>query len=203
MKTNNNVELIRSIVSFDIINVDERTNNVYLDIGKNGEELVIVFHNKQAVKSFCKHTFRQNVFGVLNKPTVQPILSTMVERNCNWLLADNNLNFVQCFNDKDYNQVCKDSKQSFLRDKEKWAVGRRLPDNKVQLVDDDSVHFYSHTKVGDRQKVFLMGEDEFVYVEKEAARVLLPSEMMYLFHKSGKNQLTLNLIFNKSWVYEK
>lgn len=197
----NNIESIKAIVSYNIINVDVRTNNVYLDIDKNGEELTIILNNKQALNSFCKHTFRQNVFGVLNKPTVQPLLSTMLERNCNWLLTDNNLNFVQCFNDKDYNTVCKDSKQSFLRDKEKWAVGRRLTDNKVQLVDDESVHFYSHTKVGDRQKVYLIGEDEFVYVEKQASKVLLPSEMMYLFHKSVKNELHLNIIFNKSWFY--
>lgn len=46
-------------------------------------------------------------------------------------------------------------------------------------------------------------DNVYINVEKNKVRTLLPSELIYLFHKSIKNELSLHTIFNKSWFYGK
>lgn len=199
------IDLIKTIVSYNIDNVDFK-DNVYINVEKNKEKLTLILTNMQTYKNFCKNIYLQNEYGVINKPTDKQILSTMIDRNCNWLLTDNNLNFIQCFDDKTYYPICKDSRQSFLRNKEHWGVGE-LVDGKLKLIhnlDEDNICDFSLNREGNfSQRVFIRDEKRFVFVEKNKVRTLLPSELIYLFHKSIKNELSLHTIFNKSWFYGK
>lgn len=217
------IDLIKTIVSYNIDNVDFK-DNVYINVEKNKEKLTLVLPRMTAYVDFCKGIYLQNEYGVMNKPTDKKLLSTMIERNCNWLMTDNNLNFIQCFNDKQYYPVCMDSKQMFLRDKERWGVGE-LENSKVKLIhnlDEDNICDFSFEKSEKFcQRIFLVKSnkvwsnvnkrfettfeklDKFVFMEKNKVRTLFPSELIYLFHKSIKNELSLHTIFNKSWFYGK
>ena len=199
------IDLIKTIVSYNIDNVDFK-DNVYINVEKNKEKLTLILTNMQTYKKFCKNIYLQNEYGVINKPTDKQLLSTMIDRNCNWLLTDNNLNFIQCFNDKQYYPVCMDSRQMFLRYKERWGVGE-LIDGKLKLIhnlDEDNIRDFRLNCEGNfSQRVFIIDEKKFVFVEKNKVRMLLPSELIYLFHKYKKNELSLHAIFNTSWFYEK
>lgn len=228
---NFNTDLIKTIVSYNIDNVDFK-NNVYINVEKNKEKLTLVLPRMTSYVDFCKGIYLQNEYGVMNKPTDKQLLSTMFERNCNWLLTDNNLNFIQCFTDSQYYPVCMDSKQSFLRDKERWGIGE-IEEGKLKLIHafGREKHFdfvehsfcdFSYEKnekftervfllkgntvwsdIYKRSETFYSKLEEFVFVEKGRIRNLYHSELIYLFHKSVKNELSLHTIFNKSLFYGK
>lgn len=196
-------DLIKTIVSYNIKNVDFN-HNVHINVEKNKEKLTLALTNMRVYEDFCKNIYLQNEYGVINKPTDKQILSTMIDRRCNWLLTDNNLNFIQCFDNKTYYPVCVDSRQKFLRDKERWGVGE-LVDGKLKLMGyyEDEICDFSLTREGDfSQRVFIIGENRFVFVEENKGGMRLHSELMYLFHKSVDNELYLYSIFNRSWFYE-
>lgn len=199
------IDLIKEMVSYEIGTIDFK-DNVYMNVYKNKEKLTLILPNKQTYRNFCKYTYLQNKYDVLNKPTDKQILSTMISRGCNWVLTDNNLNFIQCFDDKTYYPICKDSRQSFLRNKEHWGVGEII-DDKLKLIhnlEGEDIHNFSLNKNAIfSQKVFIKDEKKFVFVEKNKVRTLLPAELIYLFHKSVKNELSLHATFNKSWFYER
>lgn len=188
------------------LNIDDvicKNNSVYLTATKNDEELVIVLPNKTALKKLSHFTERQSMNGVLRDNSPLSIGNQMVLRKCNWLLTDNNFNFVQCFTDKDYNPVCKDAKQSFLREVEHWGIAnKKVGQIEVELLDGSIVKCLSSESTYFNQKVYLKDENSFVYLRKEDVTDLYPSELMYLFHRNVRGELNLQIIMNNNWFYE-
>lgn len=199
----NEVENLNKYSSLNIQDIESKNNSIYLTANKNEEELVIVLPNKAALKKLSHFTERQSLYGVLRENNPTQISKEMDARKCNWLLTDNNFNFVQCFTDKEYNPVCKDAKQSFLRDVEHWGVANKKVDQiDVELLDGSIVKCLSSESTYFNQKVFLKDENSFVYLRKEDVKELYPSELMYLFHRNVKGELNLNIIVNNNWFYE-
>lgn len=199
MKT---LDEVKSQISIEILSEEKVDYKIKYRCRKNGEEFVFVFGNELATERFFTDLKKQINYNTLSKPTEKKIVETIKERKSTYLLTDNNFNFISSFTDKTYYPTCKDTKQSFLRDKEKWGVGRRLDNNFLQLMDEDIVIEYSlESNAEFCQKVFLLGEDKFVYVKRNECKMLFPSQLMYLFLKAPNGDLHLHLMFNKSYIY--
>lgn len=223
-----NIDLIKPMVSFKIKEDVKFEQNVYLPIEKNNEDIVLILNNKTAYTKFCKNTFLQKQYRVLNKENKSTkILQTMSERNSNWVLLDNNLNFIQCFDDKNYNKISLESRNRFLMDKEKWGIGElekiplssSKPVQTVRLIhNEDTVlrtnfKFYRRKTKLYSQRIYLHTTKEFVYIPKtyeekglemNAVSNLFHSQLIYLFHRDSmtRNELHLHTVFNRSWFYK-
>lgn len=225
-----NTNLIKSLVSFGIGEV-RFEDNVFLPINKNGEDLELIINNKRSYSNFCKNIYLQKQYDVLNKSTDIKLLQTLEDRKSNWILTDNNLNFIQCFDDYEYSKLCTEARERFFRDKERWAIGEleSIPLNSsikltktVRLIHNEGINTnfkYSKRKSNKfSQRIYLHKTKEFVYIKPEyeefsrlenrnvffkSANVTFNSELVYLFNKSNnKNQLHLNTVFNRSWFYK-
>lgn len=189
---------IGSIVSYKI----KEISNKEIQIEKNNEKINLTFKNIKSYQNFRKNVYLQNKYGVLNEPTSQLVLNEMDERNCNWVILDNNLNFIQCFDDKTYYPICKDTRQKFSRDHESWSVGI-MDGLKVKLIPIENNYFDFKNQKDELYKyeIYILNLDKVVYI-KEKPLVKYPSQLLYLFHKSQNNSLYLHTTFNKSWLYD-
>ena len=224
-----NADLIKSFVSFDIGDV-RFDDNVFLSIKKNNEDLVLILNNKRAYSNFCKNIHLQKEYGVMNIPTDTRLLQTLEDRKNNWILTDNNLNLIQCFDDSNYSRLCVESRERFFRDKERWTIGEleKVPltssklTKTVKLIHNEGIHTnfkYSIRRTKEfSQKVYLHRTKEFVHIRPEykeysplenrdvefrSAHVTFNTELVYLFNKpNDSNKLHLNTVFNRSWFYK-
>ena len=205
-------------------------NNAFLNIEKNNEDILLNFHSRRDYTKFCKNTFLQKKYGVFNNENVNTkILETLEERNCNWVLLDNNLNFINCFIDKEHNKRSMEFRSRFLANKEKWGIGElekvpissNKPIQTVKLIHNVDTPRKTNFKFRKRkttlysQPIFLHKTREFVYIPKtydheegfqvESVGTLFNSELVYLFHRGGgignKSELYLHTVFNRSWFY--
>lgn len=171
-------------------------------IEKNNEEINLIFKNIQSYRNFNKNIQLQNKIGVMNKSDTTPILKTMDERNSNWVLLDNNLNFIQCFDDKTYYPLCDEARQRFMRYREQWSIGKITEQMKVKLIpSDDEFDFRPQIDDQYKHKIYILDSNQFVYI-REVPPIKVPSELLYLFYKSRNNSLYLHTTFNKSWLYD-
>lgn len=196
------LDRVRKFLSYDVINCEVVKYKVYLTINKNGEEITFVFCNTASFNNIIADIEKQNHFKVLNENNNISILKTLKEKNSNWLLTDNNFNLINCANDYNYNPICKESQKEFEMKIEFWGCGRSVSDSKLSFIDSGEVCDYETAQSEMcNQKVYLLDLDIFVYVPKTLCKVKVPSQTMYLFYKTVKDDLHLHLISNKSDIY--
>lgn len=194
------LDRIKDKLSFKVISLEVKNYKVYLTVGKNNEMLTFVFFNSNCFDKVFSAVDKQIKFGAFNKKTDKNILETMTERKANWLLTDNNFNFIQCMNDQNLEKVKRESVKSFLLNKERWAVAEKLNDKLVRFINSEDIADYEERQSEVfSQKVYL-NDETFVYVQKGSAKELHESETLFLFKKFN-NELHIHTILNKGWIY--
>jgi len=194
---------IKEHLSFDILKYEVISYRVNLTVLKNGEELVFSFCNTADIKTTIQEIEKHVKFGTLSKPTEKTILKTMNETKSNWLLMDSNFSIIQCMTDKNFHPTCKQAETDFLRKKEKWAVAERINNKLIRFVDNNKISDYKEEESEKySQKTYLPKEETFVYIPKNTAKMLIESEMMYLWQRDkNSNVFKQHLKYNKSWAY--
>lgn len=192
---------IKKHLSFEILDYKVINYKVYLTVIKNGEELVFTFPNEAGLKQIIGHIKKQIKFGNLNKENGKQILKTMTENKSEILLMDNNFNMIQCFTPKEHQKSGKRAEMDFLRDKEKWGVGKRLNNKIVKLIDNKISDYKEECTEEYNQKVYLHEEDSFIFIPK-GVTMLVETEMMYLLRiNKNTNEFFFCLNYNSGWIY--